>query len=1189
MTADQPQPLDEPYASWFAAGEEALATGRAAEAHYPAGTPAELQPQLQRDLAFVQLLRQALHGPGTPAAEPPPGLPWSSLGRFQLRSELGRGSYGIVYLAYDPLLDREVALKVPRAEVAFTPELRERFHREVRAAAGLDHPHLVPVYEAGEAGPVCFLVSAYCPGITLADWLRQRREPVSFADAAGLVALLAEAVQHAHERGVVHRDLKPANILLRGKSEIRNPKSETNPKSEIPKTETPSAPRLGVKDSDFEFVSDFGFRISDFDPKITDFGLAKLLRDDEPGYQTRSGAIVGTVSYMAPEQAAGKVRQVGPAADLYALGAILYELVTGRPPFVGDSELDTLQQVQRDEPVPPSRLRPKTPRDLETIGLKCLQKEPSRRYASAAALAEDLRRYLAGRPIQARPVGALERAARWCRRNPAWCVVIGLAASVLVAATALVIGFGIYQAGVSRSLADLAEDLRQRQEQVERQQVLAERRSAVLFLTEGLHLCEQGKLGPGLLHLAESIATAARLAPADGGDIERAARANLAAWQAENLPLHALFQPRHSLGWCGFCPDGKTILTYTRGIVEAWDTATGRGLGPPLMEVGYTQPDHIWAGAFSPDGRLFLTGDLDGTVQGWDVATGKPVGPVVRLPWHVGCVAFSPNGQVFLSGGYDNTVRQWDVRTGASRGPALSHPSPIEVAIFSPDGRSILTACEDANARLWDAAAGTLLHLLPHQGQVRAVAFSPDGHLVLTGGVDDTAQVWDAATGERRGPPLRHSGAVYAVAFRPDGRTLVTGTSDMTARLWEAATGKPLGKPLLHPVPVANVAFSPDGRLVLTGGGGDPRVHLWQVTAPSGPARILRHESAVRAVALSRDGRTACTGSHDGTVRLWDTATGKPVGPLLQHPERVLGVALSPDGRTVLTGSADRTAQLWDAATGERLGLPLEHPRNVHDVLFSPDGQTLLTAGADGLVRLWEAGRDGRSPSGRLRGPPLDHGSPVEGVAFSPDGQTILTGANDGMARLWDVATGKPLDPPFRHPARVRAVAYSPDGQLILTGSSDKMARLWQVATRRLTGPPLPHEGTVTFVAFSPDGRTLLVGSNDRTARLWDAATANPIGPPLVHDDWVNAVAFARDGRAVLTGSSDNSARLWPMPAPVPGEPERIRLWVQVRTGMELDEAGVVHYLDAPTWHERRRRLLEQGGPLDVAAPQTGP
>lgn len=401
------------YDDLLAACDEALAAGATPPLPDDLEDSAHLKPRLTRGLACLQLLNALRPARDSARAE---GSTWmtrddvartgripEALGRFQLRRELGRGGFGVVYLAYDPKMRRDVALKVPHAQSLATPILRQRFQREAHAAAALDHPNLVPVFECGEVGPIGYIASAYCPGPTLAAWLRDRNEPVPARLAAALCAALADAVAHAHARGVLHRDLKPSNILL------------------FPSTSNQ------FSTGGLEFV-----------PRVTDFGLARNFdasdadapRDAEADHVTLSGVIVGTPTYMSPEQAAGRSSAVGPATDVYGLGVVLYELLAGRPPFVAESALDMLQQVRRDEPVSPRRLRARLPRDLETISLKCLQKEPRRRYASAALLADDLRRFLDGKPILARPVGRLQRGWRWVCREPK---VAGLLALFLAA------------------------------------------------------------------------------------------------------------------------------------------------------------------------------------------------------------------------------------------------------------------------------------------------------------------------------------------------------------------------------------------------------------------------------------------------------------------------------------------------------------------------------------------------------------------------------------------------------------------------------------------------------------------------------------------------------------------------------------------------------------------------------------
>ncbi|HEV3259344.1 MAG TPA: protein kinase [Gemmataceae bacterium] len=1012
----------------------------------------------------------------------PPAMPAAhgkTVTGYEIYGELGRGGMGIVYKARQLKAERLVALKMILAGAHAGAQDLARFRTEAQAVARLQHPNIVQVYEVGEQDGLPFFSLEFVEGGSLAA--RLDGTPWPARKAAALVETLARAVHAAHAKGIVHRDLKPGNVLL----------------------------------------------TADGQPKVTDFGLAKRL--DRAG-QTQTGAIMGTPSYMAPEQAGGFSRDpqgsaggIGPAADVYALGAILYELLTGRPPFRAETRLDTVLQVVSQEPVPPRQLQPKTPADLETVCLKCLQKDPARRYTAAAALAEDLGRFLAGRPVLARPVGRGERLWRWCRRNPALATTAGLA--LLATAGALVIlAVAVVLVSQSRNEAiGLAADNNARAETEAGLRQQAQWDAANRAFEQAYTMCQYEDAGVGLLWLAQSLEAAQK---AKAADVERSIRYHLGGWS--------------------------------------------RDLHPPLAAVLQHQGP-VWAVAFSPDGKTVLTGSADYTARLWEARTAKPLGPPLQHRNRVTAVAFSPDGKTVLTGSSDATAQLWEAATGKTLGLPIQHQLVTAVA-FSPDGKTVLTGSENGTARLWLAATGKpLAPPLQHQGKVWAVAFSPDSKAVLTGSGDSTARLWEAATGKALGPPLRHQGFVQAVAFSPDGKTVLTGSADNRARLWQARTGKLLGPPLRHQGEVRAVAFSPDGKTVLTGSGTTAR--LWEVRTGKPPGPPLQHQGPVSAVAFSPDGKTVLTGGWDYTARLWEARTGKSLAPPLRHRAAVTGAAFSPDGKVVLTGSRDFTARLWQGRTGHAVGPPLRHQGPVSAVAFSPDGKVVLTGSWDKTARLWEA------RTGKRLASLVQHRAAVTAVAFSPVGTVVLTGSQDNTARLWEVATGKALGPPLRHQGWVWAVAFSPDGKIVLTGSWDNTARLWEARTGKPLGGPLQHQSEVSAVAFSPDGRAVLTGSRDFTARLWETRTGKALGPPLRHQGMVSAVAFRRDGKAVLTGSQDRTAQVWEAPAPVKGGVERTKLWTQVVTGMELDEHGTVRVLSIDEWKQRRDRLQALGGP----------
>jgi hypothetical protein len=820
---------------WLAVCDEALRAGLTADALSGAGGDG-LPGATPDRLAALRLLRQCW---GRRDNRP------ATLGRFELRERLGEGAFGVVWRARDPLLGRDVALKVFRPHLAAAPQDGERLLREARAAARLDHPNLVAVHDAGRAGGTLYLAAALIEGPTLERWLRERAEPVPPRDAAALVEQLARGMAHAHEKGVVHRDLKPANVLL---SFSREPEAS----------------------ADTALAS--GSRLNEATPKITDFGLARL-RDDDGS--TRSGAVVGTPRYMAPEQAAGLGREAGPAADVYALGGILYELLVGVPPFRAEGVAELLEQVRSQEPAPPRRLRPDVPRDLETVCLKCLEKEPARRYASAAALADELRRFGDGRPVLARPAGRLERAAKWARRRPAAAALLAVS---VAAAAALLAGGAWFTVRLDAALGDArqkgadlesalgASERRRRETQAltaryahdQAQTHLGPLRdvltspSAAAHRPKTWHPAGRSALRSGLLALAR----AALLADGVADDVGRAARLGLALWRplldedlsAEEVAVRAWRATpcrvplRPGEGVLGLSPDGATLCSGGPDVpLRVWDVPSGA--------LRVEQPVPVVDLVFSAGGRHFLTTSPDGTARAWEAATGRPAGRPARdaapeprdrprqglLPAPK-ILGLDEAGRRALLGDAA-AVRLWDLEAGQPLGPAHLFPGdgrqPVGAALLLPEGDAALLLAGPAWS-LW--RPGWAPQALPSGPAFRVplgAAVGPDGGAVLVQETHTDWRLWDVRAGRALGQPLR-LGVVLSLGLAPavfDPRSSLVlieslrpaPSPALLVQLYCRASRHPVGPPLRAPLPAAAAcpaALTPDAVLVACADGG---------------------------------------------------------------------------------------------------------------------------------------------------------------------------------------------------------------------------------------------------------------------------------------------------------------------------------------------------------------------------------
>ncbi len=1025
----------------------------------------------------VDFAPTAAFGEPTASRPGPVGIP--SVPGFDVFGELGRGGMGVVYKARQVSLNRLVALKMILSGSQAGLAERARFRREAEAVAALHHPNIVQIFQVGEHDSQPFLALEFVDGGSLAQYLANGKVWAA-TDAAWLIAQLARTMQYAHDQGVVHRDLKPGNVLLQ--------KLDPGRAKDTPPSERTRMARLRAQAAN----RDADAPPTAFEPKVTDFGLAKRLDDSAASAGTKTGAVMGTPSYIAPEQAAGRPDAVGPPADVYALGAILYELLTARPPFKGDTPLDTVLQVLNDEPVPPTRLRPRLAKDLETICLKCLEKEPSRRYATAEDLADDLDRFLVGEPILARPLSAVGRWTKWARRHPAaTAIVVMMVASVFTVLTVLSAAY--------KKVSDANQKIERERDEAKAAKGRAEE--------EKRKAAEAAEKEKAARELADTQAAILKKQADELLEKDKWNERSLSALQLAQVAALADRSPYRGQDLLRLCPDAYRDVAW-RYLFRLCQRE--------VQIVTHTKA--VTAVAADPFGVVVASAGDDGPVRVWEPMSGRTVVTLVGHFGRVNGIAFAPDGLTIATGGQDGTVRIW-------RLPPTMHLLHRDV-LRGVDWPQWLNTAIQPVLVLTPPSPNPFVRPPP----VRAVAFGDNGGLVAAAGDDGIPRVWDlrptaaaavagwaAPLGHRVQrsshllpvvpPPLEfardpHSRPVLAVAFSPDGKVLATGSDDGFAHIYQLADGKCVPLPR-HQSGVPAVAFRPDGRFLATVDNGkdrndDPGVKLWDLTGrfPKAGRFITGHTLAIQSAAFSPDGTQLVTAGSDQTIRVWDPETGIERVTLERHDKPILAVAFLPGRRMVVSGGADGTARVWrtDVRTADTAETNPLIPYTAAAV--AQDGRLVVAGDKNGTVTAW------------VVDPPA-----LPGRFAPPTGMTLFGGVGIDLTCRKTTDLGP-----------VRELAVSASSRFVVA-VGDKGFACWDMTPMYRVvrdSPPMLRpkfvvtDGRYLAAAIAPDGSTAAVveaDGNTRTVRQWNLETGepNPGGSVYSHPD-VRAVAFPLPG-----------------------------------------------------------------------------
>lgn len=870
----------------------------------------------------------------------PNDVPLPTIPGYTIEKLIGRGSMGVVYRARQiRIANRQVAIKMIRFDREVPPDVITRFQREIEIIGTLQHPNIVSIYESGIVGDAHFFVMEYIPGETLDAQLA--RSPLSGERAAQLICVLACAMEYAHSQGVVHRDLKPGNIMLTEDGAI----------------------------------------------KILDFGLARIARDDKS--VTHTGGILGTPHYMSPEQASGKLHLVGSVSDVYSLGAILYRAITGVLPFDAGTAFGTIDLVVRKEPVAPRKLQPSISRDLETICLKCMEKEPTKRYASAKALADDVGRFLEGMPILARPVSRPERLYRWARRKPALAT---LSLCVILACCTLAMLFAIrrYEA-MQGEIQRIVQAQRLAEEQTKRRQAEGKISEANY---EKLLIEASQAVRTDVSRAQDLLANAPKefLASWEGAYFSKLCRNELATYEGHTGPVWSV----------AVSPSGKHVASVGSGknTFCIWNTDDGSIV-------------RQWAGQNTGDARcvVFLSDDqvAVGASTG-DVRMFSPsTGDVQSLSIHEGllCLAVSNNNRL-ITGSITGTIAIWDAISLECVGKYI-HESPVTTLAFTSDGKRLISGGGE-HVKVWDLKSEKCIATFSYTGTVRSVVAHSDGMRVFSGEDAGKITAWDIQKGEMLFSCMGHEGAVLSLCITPDGSSIVSGGRDAKIRVWNAMTGEAQGALVGHRDAITAVASRLSGSLIVSASR-DRTVRIWDISV-GGEYQVLKgHTAKTTCIAAHPTLPLVASGSVDGAVIVWNEKREQV--RRFTHESPITSALFTPSGEHLISGTDHGIVTCWEVGSGESIATWMQGTP-VRCIAVHSEGDRFLSTGSDG-IRMWSVGSKASASS-------LVSNIGIGPVRFLSSG-SILFGRDDGAVCRWSGLRDVDVFVMYAHKGPVQAIA----------------------------------------------------------------------------------------------------------------------------------------------------------------------